>query len=310
MDNGPMNILRGLRVVVTTIAALAPISTAKAQQIAFTWDDLPVHSALPLGETRLEIGRKLIDAMKEAHLPPVYGFVNGVAIEHEPASAPVLKDWRDAGFQLGNHTWSHMNLNTSSLADWEGDLLKNEPVLRQYAANSDWHWLRYPFIAEGDSPEKRAESRQFLADHGYRIAAVTMNFGDYMWNEPYARCVAKNDSAAIAQLESSYLEAAAADADSRRAMSKALYGHDIPYVLLMHVGAFDARMLPRLLQLYRDKGFTFVTLDEAEKDTFYRSDLDPSLPQKTDSLEGAMQARGIPLPPRPNTSLDVNSLCH
>lgn len=93
-------------------------------------------------------------------------------------------------------------------------------------------------------------------------------------------------------------------------MSKALYGHDIPYVLLMHVGAFDARMLPRLLQLYRDKGFTFVTLDEAEKDTFYRSDLDPSLPQKTDSLEGAMQARGIPLPPRPNTSLDVNSLCH
>jgi hypothetical protein len=120
----------------------------------------------------------------------------------------------------------------------------------------------------------------------------------------------KNDSAAIAQLESSYLEAAAADADSRRAMSKALYGHDIPYVLLMHVGAFDARMLPRLLQLYRDKGFTFVTLDEAEKDTFYRSDLDPSLPQKTDSLEGAMQARGIPLPPRPNTSLDVNSLCH
>lgn len=248
--------------------------------------------------------------MKEAHLPPVYGFVNGVAIEHEPASAPVLKDWRDAGFQLGNHTWSHMNLNTSSLADWEGDLLKNEPVLRQYAADSDWHWLRYPFLAEGDLPEKRVESRQFLADHGYRIAAVTMNFGDYMWNEPYARCVAKNDSAAIAQLESSYLEAAAADADSRRAMSKALYGHDIPYVLLMHVGAFDARMLPRLLQLYRDKGFTFVTLDEAEKDTFYRSDLDPSLPQKTDSLEGAMQARGIPLPPRPNTSLDVNSLCH
>jgi peptidoglycan-N-acetylglucosamine deacetylase len=305
-----MNILRGLRVVVTTIAALAPISTAKAQQIAFTWDDLPVHSALPLGETRLEIGRKLIDAMKEAHLPPVYGFVNGVAIEHEPASAPVLKDWRDAGFQLGNHTWSHMNLNTSSLADWEGDLLKNEPVLRQYAANSDWHWLRYPFLAEGDSPEKCVESRQFLAVHGYRIAAVTMNFGDYMWNEPYARCVAKNDSAAIAQLESSYLEAAAADADSRRAMSKALYGHDIPYVLLMHVGAFDARMLPRLLQLYRDKGFTFVTLDEAEKDTFYRSDLDPSLPQKTDSLEGAMQAPGIPLPPRPNTSLDVNSLCH
>src|SRR6266581_2454356 len=135
MENGPMNIFRGLRVIVATIAALATDSTAKAQQIAFTWDDLPAHSALPQGETRTEIGRRLIGTMKQAHLPPVYGFVNGVAIEREPASAPMLKDWRDAGFPLGNHTWSHMNLNTSSLADWEADLLKNEPVLRQYAAD-------------------------------------------------------------------------------------------------------------------------------------------------------------------------------
>ena len=304
-----MNILRGLRVIVAIIAALATISTAKAQQIAFTWDDLPAHSALPQGETRLEIGRKLIDAMKQAHLPPVYGFVNGVAIEREPASAPMLKDWRDAGFQLGNHTWSHRNLNTSSLADWEADLLKNEPVLRRYANGSDWHWLRYPFLAEGEAPEKRAEARQFLGAHGYKIAAVTMSFGDYVWNEPYSRCLAKNDTAAIAELESSYLEAAATDADFRRAMSKALYSHDIPYVLLMHVGTFDARMLPRLLQLYRDKGFTFVTLEEAEKDPFYQSDLDLSLPPKINNLEGAMQAQGLLLPPRPKMALDLNSLC-
>jgi peptidoglycan-N-acetylglucosamine deacetylase len=280
-----------------------------AQQIAFTWDDVPAHSALPRGETRVEIGQKLIAAMKDAHMPPVYGFVNGVAIEREPASAPMLKDWRDAGFQLGNHTWSHMNLNTSSLAEWSADLLKNEPVLQQYAVNSDWHWLRYPFLAEGDTPEKRTETRKFLAAHGYRIASVTMSFGDYMWNEPYARCVAKNDIASIAQLESTYLQAAADDADFRRAMSKALYSHDIPYVLLMHVGAFDARMLPRLLKLYRDKGFTFVTLQEAEHDPFYASAIDPSLPETPDSLEGAMQARGLPLPPRPKQSLDVNSFC-
>ncbi|MGA9584970.1 MAG: polysaccharide deacetylase family protein [Terracidiphilus sp.] len=284
-------------------------TSAPAQQIAFTWDDLPAHSALPQGETRIEIGHKLITAMKDAKMPPVYGFVNGIAIEREPASAPMLKDWRDAGFFLGNHTWSHMNLNTSSPADWEADLLKNEPVLQKYAANTDWHWLRYPFLAEGNTPEKRADTRKFLATHGYRIAAVTMSFGDYMWNEPYARCVAKNDTTSIAQLESSYLEAASTDADFRRAMSKALYGHDIPYVLLMHVGAFDARMLPLLLKLYRDKGFTFVTLQDAENDPFYASAIDPSLPDQPDNLESAIQARGLPLPPRPKPSLDVNALC-
>jgi len=297
------------RTFYTFIVALAAIGSARAQQIAFTWDDLPAHSALPQGETRVEIGRKLITAMKAAHLPPVYGFVNGVQLEREPASAPMLKEWRDAGFPLGNHTWSHPNLNTTSLADWEADLLKNEPLLEQSATGSDWHWLRYPFLAEGDTLEKRAEARMFLADHHYKIAAVTMSFGDYMWNEPYARCVAKNDMAAIVQLESTYLAAAAADIDFRRAMAKALYGHDIPYVLLMHVGAFDARMLPRLLKLYRDKGFAFIALEEAEKDPFYTSDLDPSLPQQPDTLEGVMNARHIPLPPRSKLFVDPNSLC-
>lgn len=264
---------------------------------------------MPPGETRVEIGRKLITAMKQAHLPPVYGFVNGVAIEREPASAPMLKEWRDAGFLLGNHTWSHMNLNTNPAASWEDDLLKNEPVLGKYAVGEDWHWFRFPFLAEGESEQKRAETRRFLADHGYRIAAVTMSFGDYLWNEPYARCVANKDRAGIAQLESSYLDAAAADADFRRTMARALYGRDIPYVLLMHVGAFDARMLPRLLQLYRDKGFSFVTLEQAEKDPFYRSSVNPSLSDQPDSLEGAMHAKGLTLPTQPKPSLNPNSVC-
>jgi len=299
----------GMRSLLIAALAFAAIPFATSQQIAFTWDDLPAHSALPPGETRVEIGRKLIAAMQAERMPPVYGFMNGVQLDREPDSAPMLKDWTYAGYLLGNHTWSHMNLNTMDLVDWEADLRKNEPLLDKYAEGNDWHWLRFPFLAEGDTPAKRADARAFLAAHGYRIAAVTMSFGDYMWNEPYARCVAKNDTTAIAQLESTYLQAAAEDADFRRAMSKALFSHDIPYVLLMHVGAFDARMLPRLLKLYRDKGFTFISLQDAENDPFYASALDPSLPEQPDSLEAAMQARGLPMPAHPKTSVDVNSLC-
>ena len=299
----------GMRSLLIAALAFAAIPFATSQQIAFTWDDLPAHSALPPGETRVEIGRKLIAAMQGERMPPVYGFMNGVQLDREPDSAPMLKDWTYAGYLLGNHTWSHMNLNTMDLVDWEADLRKNEPLLDKYAEGNDWHWLRFPFLAEGDTSAKRADARAFLAAHGYRIAAVTMSFGDYMWNEPYARCVAKNDTTAIAQLESSYLQAAAEDADFRRAMSKALFSHDIPYVLLMHIGAFDARMLPRLLKLYRDKGFTFISLQDAENDPFYASALDPSLPEQPDSLEAAMQARSLPMPARPKTSVDVNSLC-
>jgi len=306
MNRRKFDLWYGLIVGAVIAAACA---TASAQQIAFTWDDLPAHSALPPGETRVEIGGKIIAAMKEAKMPPVYGFVNGIQTEKEPLSTPMLKEWRDAGLPLGNHTWSHLNLNQHSLEQWEADVLKNEPLLKSYMGNQDWHWLRYPFLGEGDTPEKREGARRFLAEHGYKIAAVTMSFGDYMWNEPYARCVAKKDTAAIAQLETSYLAAAESTIDSTRAMSKALYGRDIPYVLLMHVGAMDARMLPRLLTLYREKGFSFVSLEDAEQDPFYKNDLDLSLPPIPDTLEEAMRVRNLPLPPRQHPTIDLNTVC-
>jgi peptidoglycan-N-acetylglucosamine deacetylase len=283
--------------------------TTSAQQIAFTWDDLPAHGGLPPGETRADIGQKLIAAMKDAKLPPIYGFVNGAGTEKEPGSSALLKEWRDAGFPLGNHAWSHMNLNQHSLEDWEADVLKNEPLLKSGMNDADWHWLRYPYLAEGDTPEKTASARQFLAEHGYRIAGVTMSFGDYLYNEPYVRCAAKNDTTTMEQLETAYLAAADATADYSRSMAKALYGHDIPYVLLMHVGALDARMLPRLLKLYRDKGFTFVSMEEAEKDPFYANDLDLSLPAFPDSLEQAMHARNLPIPVWPKPALKLDELC-
>jgi len=291
------------------ILALALVSAAPAQQVAFTWDDLPAHGQLPPGVTRVQVGKQLIAAMQAAHLPPAWGFVNGVHTAEEPDSTPMLKDWRDAGFPLGNHTWSHMSHNRSSLADWESDLAKNEPLLQSYMPADSQRWVRFPYLDEGDTSDKRAASRKYLAAHGYKIAAVTMSFGDYLFNGPYARCVAKNETAAIAQLEKTYLDAAAGNLDFSRAMSAALFKRDIPYVLLMHVGAFDAHMLPRLIQLYQSKGVMFVSLEDAEKDPFYANDLDLSLPGSPDTLEGAMGARGLPFPPHPKLDLDPESLC-
>jgi hypothetical protein len=91
-----------------------------------------------------------------------------------------------------------------------------------------------------------------------------MSFGDYLWNEPCARCQAKRDAAAIANLKNTYLTAADVNTEYYRSLSHALYHRDIPYVLLMHIGAFDAEMLWPLPRLHRAKGFRFVTLPQAE----------------------------------------------
>jgi lysophospholipase L1-like esterase len=284
-------------------------SAEPAPKIAITFDDLPAHGPLPPGETRMEVISKIVAALRDANLPATYGFVNGVRIEEQPADAAVLQIWHSAGNPLANHSWSHMNLNQHSLEEFEQDVVRDEPALASLMKHEDWRWFRYPFLAEGDTPAKRTGVRDFLREHGYRIAAVTMSFGDYLWNEPYARCKAKGDTSAAETLEKSYLSAASESVDYYRSISYTLYQRDIPYVLLMHVGAFDGEMLPRLLQLYRGKGFEFITLPEAERDEFYRGATDLELPPGPETLEGAMSTRHLPSPPRTDFAAQLDSLC-
>ncbi len=285
---------------------MAPL-LSHAQEIAITFDDLPSHSSLPPGETRQQVGNRILAALKQAHLPPVYGFVNAVRMQEQPDTVRVLEAWSKAGNPLGNHSWSHMNLDQHSVAEFEADVLRDEAALKQ-TATGDWHWFRFPYLAEGQDAGKRAEVRAFLGSHGYKVAAVTMSFGDYAWNEPYARCVAKGDNAAVTRLEASYLEGARAAAEDSRAKAKLLYGHDIPYVLLMHLGAFDARMLGRLLALYGQMGFKFVSLPQAEQDPFYKPDVDLSS-TAPDTLEGALWRRGIKPPAGPAMPAELETVC-
>src|SRR3546814_5812362 len=69
--------------------------------------------------------------------------------------------------------------------------------------------------------------------------------------------------------------------------SNKVEGRRIPLVLLMHVGALDARMLPRLLGFYRAQGVRFVSLAEAERDPFYAGDIAPATARRPATLEAA-----------------------
>jgi peptidoglycan/xylan/chitin deacetylase (PgdA/CDA1 family) len=283
-----------------------------AARIAITFDALPAHGPLPPGTTRLQVASKILDALRAAGVPPTYGFVNGIGTERQPADLAVLEAWRAAGQPLGNHAWSHMNLNQHSTEEYEADILKNEDLLGRLSGTKDkedWHWFRYPYLAEGDTPAKKATIRAFLSQHGYKVAAVTMSFGDYLWNEPYARCKEKNDAKAISAMEESFLSAADESISYYRGLWHTLYGRDIPYVLLMHIGALDAEMLPRLLQLYKSRGFQFVPLAEAEADEFYRNSVDLRLPAGPDMLDSAMIDRGQPLPARISLAPLLDAIC-
>ena len=58
------------------VCLLISASAAFSQQIALTIDDLPSHGTLPPRVTRTDVAKSILKALKEAHTPKVYGFVN------------------------------------------------------------------------------------------------------------------------------------------------------------------------------------------------------------------------------------------
>ena len=291
-------------------AADAPPAFDAHPVVALTFDDLPAAGSLPPGENRSKIATALAAALKANHLEGTYGFVNAIKLENDPDAQQALHIWLDAGMNIGNHTWSHISLTSNTVEDYEKNIALNETALAAYGQMRDWHWFRYPFLWEGDTPDKRRAVRAYLQDHGYRVAQVTLDFEDYAWNDAYTRCSAKPNDAALAWLKQSYLETATEYIKLGREEEQIAFGHEIPNVLLLHATAFTTLMLPDLLDLLRKQGFTFAALAEVERDPAYALDPDAALKYGGTLPDQFMDARKLPYPrfqPKPFEKL--KNLC-
>src|SRR5580693_714284 len=284
------------KAVMLFLFLVAFAGSSVAQKLAITIDDLPQNGALPPGVTRVDITRDTLAVLKKRHVPPVYGFINGKKLEGNVDGAEALKMWA-AAEPFGNHTYTHIDLEANTAEAFEREVEQNEPTLELLAKpGSDWHWLRYPYLHEGDTVEKRRAVREYLTKRGYKIAQVTLDWEDYMWNNAYARCAAKNDTKSIEWLRTSYLSTASEFLDLGRAQAKLIYGHEINYVLLMHLGAFSSTILPDALNLLKKKGFKLVPLEQAESDAAYDGDPDVGLHDAGTLLDQWMQVKQIKYP--------------
>jgi len=285
-----------------TVLLLAGVADAAATpklKVALTFDDLPLNGGLTPGYKQSDYARATLAVLKKHHVPPSYGFVNAHGLERNPDGALVLKLWVAAGHPLGNHTYSHLDLTKNSPEEFGRDVLRNEPVLELLmpeAGKHDWRWLRYPYLHEGDTLEKRRAVRAFLASNGYRIAQTTLDYEDYLWNSAHARCVGKGDRAAVAWLRESYLSTANEMMRWQRENARTVFGRDIKHVLLLHLGSFSSHILPDLLTLLKKQGYEIVTLEEAQSDPIYETDPDYAAPRGGTLVELMMEKNGTPYP--------------
>jgi peptidoglycan/xylan/chitin deacetylase (PgdA/CDA1 family) len=282
-------------------------------RVALTFDDLPLNGVLATGFKQSDYARETVRVLKKHRIPPSYGFINARGLEQNPDGAVVLKMWVAGGNPLGNHTYSHLNLTKNSAEDFELEVLRNEPVLELLMpedGKSTWRWLRYPFLHEGNTLEKRRAVRAFLASNGYRVAQTTLDWEDYLWNSAHAACVMKQDEQAIAWLHESYLATAKEYMRVQRDLSRQVFGRDINHVMLLHLGSFSSHILPALFKLLAEEGYEIVTLEEAQSDPAYDYDPDVASPRGGTLTELGMEAKKIAWPPiSPKPRERLTSIC-
>ncbi|MFL5304311.1 MAG: polysaccharide deacetylase family protein [Polyangia bacterium] len=238
-------------------------------QVAVTVDDLPAHGPPLPGVSRLTVVERLLAAFAAHKLPAVHGFVNGKLVDDDPALEVVLRRWVDAGQALGNHSWSHPALNSTSLKAYLADIRRGEGIIARVAPGQAWKVFRYPFLQKGDTVQKRDGVRRFLAHEGYTVAEVTIDADDWAYNPPYVRCTARGDEASLATLRRSFIHEHVEELRRVRAITRRLAGRDVPQVLLIHAGVADADVIEALLTAFEAEGARWVPLRTALADPFY-----------------------------------------
>jgi peptidoglycan/xylan/chitin deacetylase (PgdA/CDA1 family) len=221
--------------------------------------------------------KRLIAEMKKANAP-VVGFINEGKLYSgdllQTNRAAMLNDWLNAGFELGNHTYGHISMHDVSLTAYQDNILKGEQQLRPMLAKRKQtpKWFRHPYLRAGRTLEDKAALQKFLAEHGYRIAPVTIDNGEWVYAFAYRKVLAKggDNKATLARLRSDYVPYMIAKVDFYERASIDLLGYNLPQILLMHANELNAETYRDLIAAIRGRGYRFVTLEEAMQDPAYQ----------------------------------------
>ena len=268
-----------LRRVAAALLALAALSTSAAEptprRVAITIDDLP-WVEFPTS-SRADIAHRharLLAALSK-HRSRAIGFVNedklyvDTRLQHERRA--MLGDWLAAGLDLGNHTFGHVGLHATAIADYEHAILAGEDILRPLLAarGRTLQWFRHPYLQAGREEAVRSRLEGFLAAHGYRIAPVTIDNGDWIYARAYIKALDADDAARAAELRQRYIGYIEAKFGYYEDQSRRLFGREIPQILLLHASALNADALDELLTRIERRGYRYASLDEVLADPAY-----------------------------------------
>lgn len=252
------------------------ISFAQKKQICITVDDLP---AVAYGEpNEQEITENLIQHFDTYKIPAV-GFVNEGKLFYNNKLAQkklsLLQHWLSNGYELGNHTYSHLDFNNSSVEKFSVEISKGEIITKPLSEknNLPWRYFRHPYLHVGQTKAKADSLSELLKSMHYIEAPVTIDNADYMFAKAYSNANKNKDETLKKRIGKAYVDYMEVKVKYFEKLTAQLFNRQIPQILLTHANLINADYYDDLAEMYIRNGYEFVTLETALKDPAYQTEI-------------------------------------
>ncbi len=248
--------------------------------MAVTVDDLPVAQTSWHTDEQMERITTGLLATLTQHGVPAVGFVNEGKLdtggEVNAFRLGLLERWLQAGFELGNHGYAHLDLHKVPPKEWKADVVRGEAQTRKLveASGGSLRYFRHPFLHTGLSVEVQTDTYDFLASHGYTVAPVTIDNSEWVYGRAYARAYNDGDEELQQRIGRDYIRYMLEVVDFYESQSQAIVGRAFPHVLLVHAYALNADWLDELLSELENRGYGWVSLETALEDPVYSRPID------------------------------------
>jgi peptidoglycan/xylan/chitin deacetylase (PgdA/CDA1 family) len=251
----------------------------KAQEKLFciSVDDLPTVS-YGLGNEvfNRQLTSKLLESFAAYDVKAI-GFVNEDKLYREgqldSSQLSLLANWLEAGMELGNHTYDHVNFHRVPFDRYTSSIMKGEthtrPLMRKYG--DSLKYFRHPYLRMGKSATHADSLSLFLKKIGYVISPVTVDNEDYLFALAYSRAYKKGDTALMTRIGKDYTDYMVKKVQYYESQSINLFGRPIAQTLLVHASLLNAHYMKKLLHRIQNLGYQFISQTQVLQDTAYDS---------------------------------------
>jgi hypothetical protein len=137
--------------------------------------------------------------------------------------------------------------------------------------NKEMKYFRHPFLHVGATKDRADSLEIFLKKHHYITAPVTIDNEDYLFANAYQKALIRKDTVLAKKIGKDYISYMEQKIFYYEKMSQALFGRQIPQILLIHASLLNADYIQALAEIYTKNGYKFTSMDLTMSDEAYKT---------------------------------------